>query len=325
MSFKRAISVGKTETTGTTLDQQAPDGIVGKKTRDELDKWLQYGWIKPIPTLRHGEYGDTGVQNGKGKSGTDDHHQGTPIVEAQQNLQKAGVYSDGAIDGWFYDKMLSGVNIFQSAAADATFFVNGKTTQFDEKLTGYQKGEMCPKTQEYLKMVVDKGGVVPEKQKATSTSDNGIQFIMDHEGFVSKPYNDNFGNATIGYGTLLHVGTVTDSDTKGYSEGISKEEAKKLLEEKVKDFEKHLVAAVKVDLNQNQFDALMSWTYNFGPGRLVESGCTWLRELNKGNYNQVPDNLLSWNKGTKDGKLIELDGLTKRRQDEAELFKRKPS
>ena len=160
-SIRMKRSVGKTETADSTLDQQAPDGIVGKKTRDELDKWLQSTWVKPIPTLRHGEYDDTGVQNGKGKSGTDDHHQGTPIVEAQQNLQKAGVYSDGAIDGWFYDKMLSGVNIFQSAAADATFFVNGKTTQFDQKLTGYQKGEMCSKTQEYLKMVVEKGGVVP--------------------------------------------------------------------------------------------------------------------------------------------------------------------
>jgi peptidoglycan hydrolase-like protein with peptidoglycan-binding domain len=160
-SIRMKRSVGKTETTDTTLDQQAPDGIVGKKTRDELDKWLQNSWIKPIPTLRHGEYDDTGVQNGKGKSGTDDHHQGTPVVEAQQNLQKVGVYSDGAIDGWFFDKMLCGVKDFQSAAADATFSVNGKTTQFDQKLTGYQKGEMCPKTQEYLKMVVDKGGVVP--------------------------------------------------------------------------------------------------------------------------------------------------------------------
>ena len=163
-SIRMKRSVGKTETADATLDQQAPDGIVGKKTRDELDKWLQSTWIKPIPTLRHGEYDDTGVQNGKGQRGADDHHQGTPVVEAQQDLQNVGVYSDGAIDGWFFDKMLSGVNIFQSAAADATFSVNGKTTQFDQKLTGYQKGEMCPKTQEYLKMVVDKSGVVLSKK-----------------------------------------------------------------------------------------------------------------------------------------------------------------
>jgi len=179
-------SVGKTETTDTTLDQQAPDGIVGKKTRDELDKWLQNGWVKPIPTLRHGEYDDTGVQNGKGQRGGDDHHQGTPVVEAQQNLQKVGVYSDGAIDGWFFDKMLCGVKDFQSAAADATFSVNGKTTQFDQKLTGYQKGEMCPKTQEYLKMVVDKGGVVPSKAN-TFDIDKAIDYLNEN---AVPPYGE---------------------------------------------------------------------------------------------------------------------------------------
>jgi uncharacterized protein (TIGR02594 family) len=158
-------SLGKTENTDKGLDQGAPDGIVGEKTRDELDKWLSNNWIKPIPTLRHGEYDDTGVDNGKGKRGTDDHHQGTPVVEAQNNLQKVGVYSDGAVDGWFYNKMLCSVKDFQSAAADATFVVNGNLTQFDQKLTGYQKGEMCPATQDYLKMVVDKGGKVPSPEK----------------------------------------------------------------------------------------------------------------------------------------------------------------
>ena len=158
-------SAGKTENTDKGLDQASPDGIVGEKTRDELDKWLSSDWIKPVPTLRHSEYDDTGVDNGKGKRGTDDHHQGTPVVEAQNNLQKVGVYSDGAVDGWFYDKMLCSVKDFQSAAADATFIVDGNLTQFDQKLTGYQKGEMCPATQEYLKMVVDKGGKVPSPEK----------------------------------------------------------------------------------------------------------------------------------------------------------------
>jgi lysozyme len=316
-------SVGKTENTDKGLDQQSPDGIVGEKTRDELDKWLSNNWIKPIPTLRHGEYDDTGVDNGKGKRGTDDHHQGTPVVEAQQNLQKVGVYSDGAVDGWFYDKMLCSVKDFQSAAADATFVVNGNLTQFDQKLTGYQKGEMCPATQDYLKMVVDKGGKVPEKLKANSTSENGIQFIMQHEGFKEMPYNDSVGNATIGYGTLLHLGVVTDDDRKKYSQGISKDDAKKLLVAKVSEFEPKLNAAVKVDLNQNQFDALMDWTYNLGPGKLDEKNCTWLRNLNQGNYDKVPQGLLMWNKATKDGVLVELPGLTTRRQDEGNLFNKK--
>jgi peptidoglycan hydrolase-like protein with peptidoglycan-binding domain len=164
-------SEGKTENTDKSLDQESPDGIVGEKTRDEIDKWLSNNWIKPIPTLRHGEYDDTGVDNGKGKRGTDDHHQSTPFVEAQNDLQKVGVYTDCAVDGWFYDKMLCSVKDFQSAAADATFVVEGNLTQFDQKLTGYQKGEMCPATQEYLKMVVDKGGKVPQEVKIEYESD----------------------------------------------------------------------------------------------------------------------------------------------------------
>ena len=316
-------SAGKTEKTNQILDLPQADGVVEKKTRDELDRWLQSDWVKPIPTLRHGEYDDTGVSNGKGKRGTDDHHEGTPVVDAQKDLQKVGVYSDAAIDGWFFDKMLDAVKLFQEAAADATFVIGGNPTQLDEKLTGYYKGEFCPKTQKYLKMVVEKEGKVPQKiQKATKTSENGKQFIMQHEGFMAKPYNDTAGHATIGYGTLLHRGAVTDEDNKKYANGITKEEAKKLLDDAIIDFENSLNKAVKVPLNQNQFDALMSWAYNFGAGRLVEQDVKWLRELNSGNYDAVPGDLLSWNKETKNGVKVISAGLTKRRKDEGDLFKK---
>lgn len=159
-----------------------------------------------------------------------------------------------------------------------------------------------------------------EKSAVLRTSQNGIDFIKKHEGFVSKPYNDSVGHATIGYGTLLHKGGVTKEDNAKYSNGISKEEAEKLLLKKVNEFEPKLNAAVKVPLNQNQFDALMSWTYNFGPYRLDEKKCTWLRELNAGNYDKVPAGLKLWNKGEKNGKKVVLPGLVKRRQDEADLF-----
>ena len=321
-SIRMKRSIGKTETTDTTLDQQAPDGIVGKKTRDELDKWLQNSWVKPIPTLRHGEYDDTGVQNGKGQRGTDDHHQGTPVVEAQQNLQKVGIYSDGAIDGWFYDKMLDAVKLFQDVAEKGKFIISGVLSDIGEKLSGHCRGEYCIKTKEFVANVQSKNGTVPNSQKATKTSENGKQFIMLHEGFKPKPYNDSAGHATIGYGTLLHKGAVTDEDNKKYADGITKEDAKKLLDGAIVDFENSLNNAVKVPLNQNQFDALIDWTYNFGPGRLIEQDTKWLRELNSGNYDAVPGDLLSWNKETKNGVKVVSEGLTKRRQDEGELFKK---
>jgi hypothetical protein len=179
-------SLGKTENTNSGLDQESPDGIVGEKTRDELDKWLSNGWIKPVPTLRHGEYDDTGVDNGKGKRGTDDHHQGTPVVEAQNNLQKVGVYSDGAVDGWFYDKMLDAVKQFQDAATQGKFIINEVLTDIGEILSGHQKGEHCAKTQEYLKKVVDKGGKVPVKAN-TFDIDKAIDYLNEN---AVPPYGE---------------------------------------------------------------------------------------------------------------------------------------
>jgi lysozyme len=67
-------------------------------------------------------------------------------------------------------------------------------------------------------------------------------------------------------------------------------------------------------LNQNQFDALTSWTYNLGPTNLKSS--TMLKVLNDGNYDEVPEQIKKWNKA---GGQV-LNGLIKRRDAEAELF-----
>jgi uncharacterized protein (TIGR02594 family) len=158
-------SAVKTEKTNQPLDLPQPDGVVEKKTRDELDRWLQSDWVKPIPTLRHGEYDDTGVSNGKGKRGTDDHHEGTPVVDAQKDFQKVGVYVDFALDGWFFDYMKDAVKLFQEAAVKGAFIINGALADIGEKLTGHSKGELCPKTQEFLKKVAEKEGKVPCAEK----------------------------------------------------------------------------------------------------------------------------------------------------------------
>jgi hypothetical protein len=170
-------SAGKTEKTNKPLDVPQPDGVVEKKARDELDRWLQSEWVKPIPTLRHGEYDDTGVSNGKGKRGTDDHHEGTPVVDAQKDLQKVSVYVDCVIDGWFSDKMLDAVKLFQEAAVKGEFIINGALTDIGEKLTGHSKGELCPKTQEFLKKVAEKGGKVPPKPANSFDIDKAIEYL----------------------------------------------------------------------------------------------------------------------------------------------------
>ena len=68
------------------------------------------------------------------------------------------------------------------------------------------------------------------------------------------------------------------------------------------------------NLTQNQFDAMVSWVYNLGNGNLNAS--TLLKVLNSADYAGVPAQMMRWNKAG--GKVLE--GLTKRRQAEADLF-----
>jgi len=75
--------------------------------------------------------------------------------------------------------------------------------------------------------------------------------------------------------------------------------------------------AVNVPLSQNQFDALVSWTYNLGPSNLNKS--TMLKVLNNGEYEEVPAQMRRWNKAG--GKVLE--GLTRRRNAESLLFEGK--
>jgi lysozyme len=76
---------------------------------------------------------------------------------------------------------------------------------------------------------------------------------------------------------------------------------------------------VKVPLNQNQFDALVSFTYNCGSGAL--KGSTLLRKLNNGDYDGAAAEFPRWTKG---GGVV-LPGLVRRRAAEMHLFLSRPS
>ena len=75
--------------------------------------------------------------------------------------------------------------------------------------------------------------------------------------------------------------------------------------------------AIKVDLKQNEFDALVSWTYNLGPTNLNSS--TMLRVLNEGKHDEVPAQMKRWNKASGQVK----QGLVRRREAEALMFEGK--
>ena len=152
-----------------------------------------------------------------------------------------------------------------------------------------------------------------------STSDKGVDLIKSFEGFRSNLYNDPAGHCTIGYGHLVHKGKCDGSESTEFKAGISKAKATELLRQRLASFENTVNQKVKVSLNQQQFDALVSFTFNVGPGAFGSS--TLLRQLNQGNYDEVPVELKKWKYGTVNGVKKVLPGLERRRKEEATLFK----
>jgi lysozyme len=136
-------------------------------------------------------------------------------------------------------------------------------------------------------------------------SEKGIKLLKDFEGFRTHAYQDSVGVWTIGYG---HTKGVTPNMI------ISTAEGEEMLVEELKEYENYVDDLVKVPLDQHQYDALVSWVYNLGPTNFRSS--TMLRVLNEGKYEEVPNQIRRWNKAG--GK--ELDGLTRRRNAEAEMF-----
>jgi lysozyme len=136
-------------------------------------------------------------------------------------------------------------------------------------------------------------------------SKNGLDLIKHFEGCELEAYKCPAGVWTIGYG---HIKTAVEGMT------ITQHQADEMLIEEMNEYEGYINNSVRVDLTQNQFDAMVSWVYNLGNGNLNAS--TLLKVLNSGDYAGVPEQLLRWNKAG--GRVLE--GLTRRRQAEADLF-----
>tara|TARA_R100000988_G_C3863271_1_gene100287 strand:- start:34 stop:489 length:456 start_codon:yes stop_codon:yes gene_type:complete len=143
-------------------------------------------------------------------------------------------------------------------------------------------------------------------------SQEGLSLIKKFEGCELKAYLCKASVLTIGYG---------HTETTHENMAIDQETADKLLNKDIKHFEKHVNNLVKVNLDQNQFDALVAWTFNLGPSNLYSS--TLLKVLNAKDYKGVPDQIKRWNKATVDGKKQVLEGLVRRREAESLLFEGK--
>lgn len=134
----------------------------------------------------------------------------------------------------------------------------------------------------------------------------GINLIKSFESLRLTSYLCPAKVWTIGYG---HTG-------KDIKKGmmITEDQANEYLKNDLVYFENIVSKSVKVDINENQFSALVSFVFNVGEGAFLAS--TLLKLLNDGNYNGAAQQFLRWNKSK--GKV--LPGLTRRRKEEVELF-----
>lgn len=218
-------------------------------------------------------------------------------------LSEDAVYYNGkSVPGWVkYDRW-----IVKS--------VNGDQAMLGKNETGSHEIN-SPINVKYLSVVeAGTGASAPQAAKTSapvasgemSVSDRGVELIAKYEGCRLEAYKCPAGVWTIGYG---HTAGVVQGQQLP-----SREAAKALLKEDLKKYAGYVNNCVKkgfikFTLNQNQFDALVSFCYNCGIGSL--------QKLVAGrDAVTIADKLLAYNKG--DGKV--LAGLTRRREEERDLF-----
>ena len=139
-------------------------------------------------------------------------------------------------------------------------------------------------------------------------SENGLNLIKHFEGFSESPYLCPAGYFTIGYGHVIGEAERTTLSR------VSAAEAEDFLKMDARIAEQAVSRVIDVLLTQNQFDALVSFTFNLGAACLQRS--TLRQVLNRGEYEAAPAQMqrFVWGGGRK------LPGLIRRRAAEGALF-----
>jgi lysozyme len=106
-------------------------------------------------------------------------------------------------------------------------------------------------------------------------SGNGLDFIIGEEGMVLHPYLDSVKVPTIGVGCTYYE---NGEKVKMTDQPISKERAKELFANLLKHYELAVYSNTRDDINQNQFDSLVSLCFNIGVNGF--KGSTLLKRVN---------------------------------------------
>lgn len=140
-------------------------------------------------------------------------------------------------------------------------------------------------------------------------SEEGLALIKQFEGFSSVVYRCPAGIPTIGYGHVVYR-------PEQFSAGITQAQAEQWLRQDVQLAQQAVARLIAVPLMQGQWDALVSFVFNLGAGRLQAS--TLRRVVNRGEHAQVPAQLRRW---VYAGGRV-LPGLVRRREAEVRLYQK---
>ena len=202
----------------------------------------------------------------------------------------------------------------QQQRARALEIVIEKTSNAEYTQIDYDLDEACrdlldlpPRPQKSLPYQGWMKGMKTKSKNTLKISQNCIDLVKRWEGFRSKAYLCPAGVWTIGYG---HTSSAKPHMT------ITKSTAEVMLRGDLEIYANGVRNAVKVPLNQNQFDALVSFCYNIGIGAFSRS--TLVRSLNSKNYLAAAKQFDKWVYANR----VKLPGLVARRKAERELFEK---
>ena len=161
------------------------------------------------------------------------------------------------------------------------------------------------------------GSVSASAESNLAASDECIKILKGFEGFSSKPYYD-YGQYTIGYGTKC------PADKLDYyrTHGITEAEAEELLRKHIAGYNNEVngfADTYGLTMTQNQFDALILFSFNCGSGWIYSTNQNFHQTMAKGSA-ATPAEVLYWFTTWSSAGGSTLPGLVRRRMSEANMY-----
>ncbi len=155
--------------------------------------------------------------------------------------------------------------------------------------------------------------ILNPEPETTTVSAIAIDLVKEFEGFSEQAYLDTDGTPVIGYG-LSRI----NGQSVQLGDRISQAEADAALRAELQTIKQQIYSTVNQELTEGQLSALASLSYNVGFEPIKTS--TLVRKINAGDYQGAANEFLRWDKANVRGALVQLPGLSRRRQAERQLF-----